>query len=144
MDGHPQLPKTSCFRHLILPASCDEYFMHRSATVFSKSVLLEASLGSCVWSSYLLLRLLLSCFRHVRPCATPRTAAPQAPPSLGLSRQEHWSGLPLPSPMHACLLHCFSCVQLCATVWTGARQAPLSTGISRQEYWSGLPFLSPR
>ena len=26
--------------------------------------------------------------------------AHQAPPSLGLSRQEHWSGLPFPSPMH--------------------------------------------
>ena len=27
-------------------------------------------------------------------------AAQQAPPSLGFSRQEHWSGLPFPSPMH--------------------------------------------
>ena len=31
---------------------------------------------------------------------TPLTAAHQAPPSLGFSRQEHWSGLPFPSPMH--------------------------------------------
>ena len=30
--------------------------------------------------------------------ATPWTAAYQAPPSMGLSRQEYWSGLPLPSP----------------------------------------------
>ena len=30
--------------------------------------------------------------------ATPRTAAYQAPPSMGVSRQEYWSGLPLPSP----------------------------------------------
>ena len=30
----------------------------------------------------------------------PQTAAHQAPPSLGFSRQEHWSGLPFPSPMH--------------------------------------------
>ena len=30
----------------------------------------------------------------------PKTAAHQAPPSLGFSRQEHWSGLPFPSPMH--------------------------------------------
>ena len=30
----------------------------------------------------------------------PHTAAHQAPPSLGFSRQEHWSGLPFPSPMH--------------------------------------------
>ena len=44
--------------------------------------------------------LLLSRFSHVRLCATPQTAAPQAPSSLGFSRQEHWSGLPFPSPMH--------------------------------------------
>ena len=30
--------------------------------------------------------------------ATPWTAAHQAPPSMGFSRQEYWSGLPLPSP----------------------------------------------
>ena len=42
--------------------------------------------------------LLLSRFSHVRLCATPYTAAHQAPPSLGFSRQEHWSGLPVPSP----------------------------------------------
>ena len=43
--------------------------------------------------------LLLSRFSRVRLCATPQTAAYQAPPSLGFSRQEHWSGLPFPSPM---------------------------------------------
>ena len=46
----------------------------------------------------LLLLLLLSCFSRVRLCATPKMAAHQAAPSLGFSRQEHWSGLPLPSP----------------------------------------------
>ena len=35
---------------------------------------------------------------HVRPSATPWTAAFQAPPSMGFSRQEYWSGVPLPSP----------------------------------------------
>jgi len=30
--------------------------------------------------------------------ATPWTAAYQAPPSMGFSRQKHWSGVPLPSP----------------------------------------------
>jgi len=48
----------------------------------------------------LLLLLLLSRFSRVRPCATPQMAAHQAPPSLGFSRQEYWSGLPFPSPMH--------------------------------------------
>ena len=50
-------------------------------------------------SKDVLLLLLLSRFSHVRPCATPETAAHQGPPSLGFSRQEHWSGLPFPSPM---------------------------------------------
>ena len=35
---------------------------------------------------------------HVRLLATPWTAAYQAPPSMGFSRQEYWSGVPLPSP----------------------------------------------
>ena len=48
----------------------------------------------------LALLLLLSRFSRVRLCATPETAAYQAPPSLGFSRREHWSGLPFPSPMH--------------------------------------------
>ena len=47
-----------------------------------------------------LLLLLLSRFSRVWLCATPETAAHQAPPSLGFSRQEYWSGLPFPSPMH--------------------------------------------
>ena len=48
----------------------------------------------------MLLLLLLSRFSRVRLCATPYMAAHQALPSLGFSRQEHWSGLPFPSPMH--------------------------------------------
>ena len=34
---------------------------------------------------------------HARLLATPWTAAYQAPPSMGFSRQEDWSGVPLPS-----------------------------------------------
>ena len=48
----------------------------------------------------MILLLLLSPFSRVRLCATPQMAAYQAPLSLGFSRQEHWSGLPFPSPMH--------------------------------------------
>ena len=51
----------------------------------------------------MLLLLLLSRFSRVRLCGTPQTAAHQAPPSLGFSRQESWSGLLFPSPI--------SCVQ---------------------------------
>ena len=35
---------------------------------------------------------------RVRLFATPWTVADQAPPSMGFSRQEYWSGLPFPSP----------------------------------------------
>ena len=52
------------------------------------------------WLCLQLLLLLLSRFSCVRLCATPETAAHQASPSLGFSRQEHWSGLPFPFPMH--------------------------------------------
>ena len=37
---------------------------------------------------------------RVQLLATPWTAAYQAPPSMGFSRQEYWSGVPLPSPNH--------------------------------------------
>ena len=46
------------------------------------------------------LQIINSSSSSVRLCATPWTAAHQAPLSLGFSRQEHWSGLPFPSPMH--------------------------------------------
>ena len=38
-------------------------------------------------------------FSRIRLLATPWTAAYQAPPSMGFSRQEYWSGVPLPSPI---------------------------------------------
>ena len=38
-------------------------------------------------------------FSHVRLLVTPWTAAYLAPSSMGFSRQEYWSGVPLPSPM---------------------------------------------
>ena len=53
---------------------------------------------------------------RVRLFVTPWTVAHQAPPSMGFSKQEYWSGLPFLSS---------------------------SMGFSRQEYWSGLPFPSP-
>ena len=58
-------------------------------------------LSPCLFNLYAeLLLLLLSHFSCVQLCATPWTAAYQASPSLGFSRQEHWSGLPVSSPMH--------------------------------------------
>ena len=73
-----------------------------------------------------MLLLLLSRFSHARLCATPWTAAHQAPLSLGFSRQEHGVG-------YHFLLQCIkvkseskvtqSC-QILQTPWTAAHQAP--------------------
>ena len=91
--------------------------------------------------------LLLSRFRRVRLCAIPQTAAHQAPPSLGFSRQEHWSGVAI-SFSNAwkwkVKVKLLSHVQLFATPWTAAHQAPPSMGFSRQECWSGVPLPSPQ
>ena len=68
----------------------------------------------------------------VRLLATPWTAAYQTPLSLGLSRQEHWSGLTFPPPMRESEV-----VQLCPALsypMDAAHQAPLSMGFSRHEY----------
>ena len=52
---------------------------------------------------------------QVQLLATPWTAAHQAPPSMGFSRQEHWSGVPLPS------LRC---------IWTSLNSLCVSSGFS--------------
>ena len=46
---------------------------------------------------------------HVRLLATPWTATYQAPPSMGFSRQEYWSGVPLPSQF---IFECWFCIVL--------------------------------
>ena len=75
--------------------------LHPSLPGLSKYNHTEESNNSTVLTSKgLNLWLLLSRFSRVRLCATPWTAAYQASPSVGFSRQEHWSGLPFPSPMH--------------------------------------------
>ena len=53
---------------------------------------------------------LLSC---VQLLATPWTAAYQAPPSLGFSRHEYWSGVPLPSPTNKLCRVKYFCLVLC-------------------------------
>ena len=49
---------------------------------------------------------------RVRLLATPWTVAYQAPPSMGFSRQEHWSGVPLPSPISLFII-CYWFFLLC-------------------------------
>ena len=60
----------------------------------------------------------------VRLLATPWTASHQAPPSMGFSRQEYWSGVPLPSP-RSCAeqplrLSLSTAVLTLLTVWNGS------------------------
>ena len=64
------------------------------------STLVSRSCSKLYMLGSFLLLLLLSHFSHVWLCATPWTVTHEAPPSLGFSMQEHWSGLPFPSPMH--------------------------------------------
>ena len=94
------------------------------------------------------LLLLLSHVSHVQLCATPQTAAHQALPSLGFSKQEHWSGLPFPSPVHKSEKWKWSLSVMSDSLRphksTVAHQVPPSMGFPRQEYWSELPLLSPK
>ena len=88
--------------------------------------------------------MLLSHFSRVRLCATPETAAHQAPPSLGFSRQEHeWVAISFSDAWKwKVKVKSLSRDRLLATPWTAAYQAPLSMGFSRQEAWSGVPLPS--
>ena len=84
--------------------------------------------------------------KSLQSCLTLCDPIDGGPLSLGFSRQEHWSGVPFPSPVHE------------SEKWKGSRSVvpnswrphglqptrlPLSLGFSRQEHWSGLPFPSP-
>ena len=89
-----------------------------------------------------LLLLLLSCFSRVQP---HRRQPTRLPPSLGFSRQEHWSGLPFPSPMHESEKWKWRCSVVSDSVrphgLQPTRLLPPSMGFSRQEHWSGVPLL---
>uniref|UniRef100_A0AC11BY72 Ankyrin repeat domain 23 n=1 Tax=Ovis aries TaxID=9940 RepID=A0AC11BY72_SHEEP len=63
------------------------------------------------------------------------TAAHQALPSVGFSRQEHWSGCH--SLLQCVKVKSLSRVRLFVTPWTAAHQAPPSVGPSRRECWRG-------
>ena len=77
------------------------FLLHSFPILSSASIMLRShSIHSLLFFACTALLLLLSRFSRVRLCVTPQTAAHQAPPSLGFSRQEHWSGLPFLSPVH--------------------------------------------
>ena len=90
------------------------------------------------------LLLLLSHFSHVWLCATQWTAAYQATPSFGFSRQEHWSGLPFPSPMHESETWKWSRSVVSDSSWPHGLQPPGSSvhGIfqARVLEWGAIAF----
>ena len=68
--------------------------------------------------------------KSLQSCPTlcdPIDSSPPGSQSLGFSRQEHWSGLPFPSPIHESeKVQSLSRIRLFTTPWTAAHQAPLS------------------
>ena len=93
-----------------LPSDFELYIFYSRMFMYVKNVYIIVVIYICIYTHIYLCMctcvcvythlLLLSRFSRVRLCATPETAAHQAPPSLGFSRQEHWSRLPFPSPIH--------------------------------------------
>ena len=75
---------------------------------------------------------------HVWLFATPWTADYQTPPSMGFSRQEYWSEVPLPSPLSAWGLHFLICNSLmgfpCSSV---GKESAYHTGDLDSISWSG-------
>ena len=88
---------------------------------------------------------------RVRLLATPWTAAYQAPPSMGFSRQEYWSELPLPSPlMHAAAAVAAAAaaaklLQSCATLYDPIDRSPPDSAVpgilqARTLEWVAISF----
>ena len=79
--------------------------------------------------------------KSLQSCLTlcdPRDGSPPGSPSLGFSRQEHWSGLPLPSPMHEgenvqVLFQAFACAILAKVM------APHSSTLAWKIPWMEEP-----
>jgi len=89
----------------------------------------------CKWS------LLLSHFSCVRLFEIPWTAAYQAPPSMGFSRQEYWSGVPLPSLKWSLLV-----IEIHLSQYGEAQKQPLFFLLLKYQFYyvlsSQYPYLS--
>ena len=84
----------------------------------------------------------LSCIRLL---ATPWSAAYQAPPSMGFSRQEYWSGVPLPSLIHVSSflkdsIQFSSVTQSCLTLWD-SMDCSTQASLSITNSWSLLKLM---
>ena len=59
----------------------------------------------CTFSTLNFIKFAAAAAKSLQSCPTlcdPIDGSPQAPPSLGFSRQEYWSGLPFPTPIREC------------------------------------------
>ena len=72
--------------------------------------------------------------------ATPWTAAHQAPPSMGFSRQEYWSGVPLPSPCYLFMWSLFICLPSPSSALTITAATPLLSTLEAP--WRQKLFIS--
>ena len=79
---------------------------------------------------------------RVWPLETPWTVAYQAPPSMGFSRQEYWSGVPLPSPCLHSTLACSLGFMLSLPPWIPqvCVDSPLMSSTSSWYPFTSLPF----
>ena len=74
---------------------------------------------------------------RARLLATPWTAAYQAPPSMGFSRQEYWSGLPLPSPdLVTSCSNLYECLELRCPNLKCDSKLSISGGFLFISYWT--------
>ena len=80
--------------HLLIHLSINEYLacFHTLAVVDNTAVDIAVHAAAAAAAA-----------KSLQSCPTlcdPTDSSPAGPPSLGFSRQEHWSGLPFPSPVH--------------------------------------------
>ena len=84
---------------------------------------------------------------RVQLSATPWTTAHQAPPSMGFSRQEYWSGVPLPSPnsSHTRTQILVDWINVLKKImWKGLVEVPVHLGLTWMTLGPWLNFHSPR
>ena len=129
--------------HNLLELVCEEM----GASTLSCYVKASLTTKHLPYCRHFVFLLLLSHFSHVRLCATPQTAAHQASPFLGFSRQEHWSGLPFPSPENAAAAAAAKSLQLCSTLCDPRDGSPPGSPVpgilqARTQEWVAISFSS--
>ena len=94
-----QAPPSHTDKDQVLPGLLSWVSLDKERHIgLSKGIQISSISPTTLKSSAVLL--LLLCFQSCPTLCDPIDGSPPAPQSLGFSRQEHWSGLPFPSPMH--------------------------------------------